>query len=111
MNALAKALNTMPFNSVTNVAVSVGSLGTADAVRLPAAFHPRSRGLPSNVALPAKMALCVEAAAESLRVLHCQRQIVIVSALVVYFVIVAVAGEASEKLRAAAVRAAPSIRR
>ncbi len=57
------------------------------------------------------MVLCVEAAAESLRVLHCQRQIVTVSALVVHFVIVAVAGEASEKLRAAAFRAAPSIHR
>ena len=45
MNALATALNTMPFNSVTNVAVSVGSLGTADGVRLPAAFQPPEPGL------------------------------------------------------------------
>jgi hypothetical protein len=72
VNALAPALNTMPFTSVkaemetpvlleeANVAVSVGPLGTVAGVQLPAVFQSPVVGLAFQVALPAKLLLAVE---------------------------------------------------
>ena len=67
VNALAPALNTMPFTSVLaeresavfvdvlNVAVSDGLLGTVRGIQLFAVFQSPVAGLAFHVALPAKL--------------------------------------------------------
>ena len=72
VNALAPALNTMPFTSVlaeretpvvldkANVAVSDGPLGGPPAVQLIAVFQSPELGFFFQVALPAKVLLAVE---------------------------------------------------
>jgi hypothetical protein len=72
VNALAPALNTMPFASVLpavetpvvlekpNVAVSDDPLGTVAGAQLLAVFQSPVAGLANHVALPAKLLLAVE---------------------------------------------------